>query len=110
MKCSVRTVRKRSAGSNSDAACPGVAHAQASTPSALANSSFGRLNVTRGTRQHEAHEERREAQQSRLDEKESVRLEQRTARGQTFDPDAGEPLRELPDVGVRGAQQRVLRC
>src|SRR5437867_8125078 len=105
-KCSVGSTRKRSAGSKRLAA-PATPAEQ--TSSALTSSALSRLGFTRGTRKHDAEDERRHAQETGANEKKSVRFDQRPADCQSLDPHARESLGELADVGVRGAQQRVLR-
>src|SRR5205823_12783233 len=105
-KCSVGSTRKRSAGSKRLAAS---ATAAEQTSSALTSSALSRLGFTRGTRKHDAEDERRHAEKTGANEKESVRVEQRAAGRQALDPHAREPLRELANVGVRRAQQGVLR-
>src|SRR5512132_1196649 len=99
-KCSVRSTRKRSAGSNTCA--PGRAAALVTT-SALTSSRL----MTRRTRKHDAEDERGNPEQSAPDEEEGVAFEERPAGGEVLDHHTRKPLREFPDVGVRGAQKRV---
>src|SRR4051794_36352838 len=105
-KCGVRITRNVSAGSKTCAAA-GATDARRRT---LPTSALSVLCGTCGTREHEAEDERRHAEQSRADEEEPVRLDQRTSGCEALHPHAGEPLRELADVRVRRAQERVLRC
>src|SRR5437773_2499960 len=104
-KCSVGSARNRSAGSNSVAALDSDA-LPARKP--LTSSAVSRPGFTRRTRKNDAEDERRKAKQTGADEKQSVRIDERPSRGEPLDPHAGEPLRELADVGVRRAQERVL--
>src|SRR4029453_2348284 len=103
-KCSVRSWRKRSAGSNRLAAFAAPAQSRA-----LASSAAIVGRVTRGTREHDAEDERRKAKKTGANEEECVGVEQRTSGRELLDPQTGKPFRELADVGVCRAEQRVLR-
>src|SRR5437899_3448998 len=103
MKCSVRSWRNRSDGSNRLAA---FADAAASRTLASSAAIVGR--VTCRTREHDAEDERRKAKQTGANEEESVGVEQRTPDREPLDPQTGKPFREFADVGVRRAEQRVL--
>src|SRR4029077_20697451 len=103
-KCSVRSWRKRSDGSNRLAA-----FANAAPSRTLASSAAIVGRVTRRTRQHDAEDERRKAKETGADEEESIGVEQRTPGRESLDPQTGKPFREFADVGVGRAEQRVLR-
>src|SRR5262245_29188999 len=102
-KCSVRSWRNRSAGSNRLAA-----FADAAPSRALASSAAIAGRVTRRTREQDAEDERRKAKQSGVNEKEAVSVEQRTPGREPLDPQTGKPLREFADVRIGRAEQRVL--
>src|SRR4051812_31288211 len=117
-KCSVASTRKRRNGSNRVA--PAAEAAAASTSAAatatervtarrLSRLGWRGLRVTRGTSEEDAQDERRHAEQAGADEKQRVRIEQRPPGGEPLDPHTRKTLRELTDVGVRRAEQRVLR-
>src|SRR4051794_10142825 len=117
-KCSVASTRKRRNGSNrvapaADAAAASTSAAAAATVRVTARrlSRLGGrgLRVTRGTSEEDAQDERRDAEQAGADEKQRVRVEQRSSGGEPLDPHTRKPLREFTDVGVRRAEQRVLR-
>src|SRR4026207_1571393 len=97
-KCSVRSWRKRSAGSNR---LPALAAAAQSRR--LASAATGGRG-TRLTREHNAKDGRRKAEKTGANEEESVRVEQRTSDCESFDPQTGKPFRELADVGVSRAE------
>src|SRR5262245_45337584 len=113
-KCSVRSTRKRNAGSNVDAARAAAAPDTMNTVASSARVAAVGLPArtpptTRDTGEDDAEDERGDAEQAGADEEQPVRLDQRASDRQPLDPDARESLRELADVCVRRAQQSVLR-
>src|SRR5215831_10090336 len=112
-KCGVERTRNFSCGSKSVAACAGAhndtASARRTTATTGLNARTTRTpRLPRRTGQHEAQNERGNAEQTSNDEEEPVRFDERTADGELLDPDAGEAFREFADVGVGGAQKRIL--
>src|ERR1051326_5716620 len=106
-KCSVGSTRNRSAGSKRLAPrAADAAHSSALTSGS--SSAPGRRRFTGDARKDDAHDERGHTKEARADEKQSIRVDERAARGEALDPHAGESFRKLPDVRVRGAQKRVL--
>src|SRR5206468_7507617 len=103
-KCSVRSWRKRSDGSNRLAA-----FADAAPSRALASSAAIVGRVTRRTREHKAEDERGKAKKTGANEEESVGVEQRTPCREPLDPHTGKPFREFANVRVGRAEQCVLR-
>src|SRR4029077_15927204 len=99
-KCSVRSWRNRSDGSNRLAA-----FAVAAPSRALATSAAIVGRVTRRTREHNAEDQRRKAEQTRGNEEESVGVEQRTSDREALDPQTRKPFREFAHVGVGRAEQ-----
>src|SRR2546425_11638716 len=108
-KCAVRSARKWSAGSKSDAAfaVPHSAAASSRTPAAvsaratplrLARLRVCVLGVTVGTREDDAEDERRNPKEAGANEKEAVPFEQRAPGSQALHHDARETFRELADV------------
>src|SRR5262249_23642106 len=114
-KCGVERTRNFSSGSKSVAARAVAVHSD--TASATRTTAAAGLDarttrtprLTRRTGQHEAQEERRDAEEAGTDEEQPVGLDERPSDREPLDPDAREALRELADVGVRRAQQRILR-
>src|SRR5438128_9553386 len=120
MKCSVRSVRKWSSGSYTLAA-RAVLYAAATnknsriavrvraTPLRSADLSGRALGLARRAREDDAEDERGHTKETADDEKKRVAFEERPPGGQPLDHHARETLRELADVGVSGAEQRILR-
>src|SRR5438874_660368 len=117
-KCGVVSVRNRSRGSKRPAAhvVPAPTHASRRTSAAVSTRGMPlrlvdarALGSTGGTREDEAQDERGNAKQAGANEKERVPFEQRAAGRQMLDDHAREPFRKLSDVGVCGAEKRILR-
>src|SRR5437762_7983491 len=123
VKCSAGNWRKRSTGSNGLAAAaadtrrPERARAQpiaAALETRAPRHRSARVDVCvpgsmRDARKQNAQNKRRNAEETCTDEEEPVGVEQRPSCREVLHPHAGESFRKLTDVGIRGAEQGVLR-
>src|SRR4051812_7671919 len=118
-KCSVGICRNRRAGSNrlEARAAPGAAAANRATSAVSAQPTVTpspRVGVCvvgpmRNARKHQTENQRWNTEQASADKEQPVGLEQRPADREPLHDDAGKSLGEFSDVGIHGAQKRVLR-